>query len=148
VTRVSEDALALIAQYDWPGNVDELQSVLKRALVEGKGTVLATAALTQSLAGTHDRQSQPSSAATHWTQLVEQELAGGGTRLYELAMEEMERRMLPLVMDRCGGNQVKASRALGITRGSLRKKLRHFGLIAPAALAAEQSESSGATPLT
>lgn len=127
--RVSAEALVMLSQHDWPGNVDELKSVLKWALLEGKGSVLATEAL-QALV-------QPctplefDSDFTKWSALVERATAGNGKQLYESALAEMERRLLPLVMRRCGGSQVKAAHVLGITRGSLRKKLRLHGLLAP-----------------
>jgi two-component system nitrogen regulation response regulator GlnG len=141
VPRVSPEALDLLSQYDWPGNIDELQSVLKRSLIEGKGTVLANETLTQLLSRHQEIQPPPADDATHWRRLVEQGLAGGD-QLYDLGLAEMERRLLPLVMQRCGGSQVKAARALGITRGSLRKKLRLHGLMAPPASADDAETAS------
>lgn len=69
-------------------------------------------------------------SVTFWRRLVESEIGNGKNLLFDAALAEMERRILPLVMARCGGSQVKASRALGITRGSLRKKLRQHGFLA------------------
>jgi two-component system nitrogen regulation response regulator GlnG len=40
----------------------------------------------------------------------------------------MERQLLTRVLDRTGGNQLRAAALLGITRGSLRHKLRALGL--------------------
>ncbi len=48
--------------------------------------------------------------------------------LYRMVIEEVERPLLECVMFHCGGNQTKASQYLGLNRGTLRKKLRHYGI--------------------
>lgn len=48
--------------------------------------------------------------------------------LYQMVLEQVERPMLEIVMHECNGNQTKAADALGINRGTLRKKLRQYGL--------------------
>lgn len=49
-------------------------------------------------------------------------------RLYELVMREVEEPLFRAVMDYTAGNQVRAASILGINRGTLRKKLREYGL--------------------
>jgi Fis family transcriptional regulator len=49
--------------------------------------------------------------------------------LYELVLQEVERPMLETVMEHVGGNQSRAAEVLGINRGTLRKKLRHYELL-------------------
>lgn len=48
--------------------------------------------------------------------------------LYRMVMEEVERPLLQCVMHHCGGNQTRAAHYLGINRGTLRKKLKQYGL--------------------
>jgi Fis family transcriptional regulator, factor for inversion stimulation protein len=48
--------------------------------------------------------------------------------LYRLVMEEVERPLLQMLMHRCDGNQTRAAQCLGLNRGTLRKKLKHYGL--------------------
>ncbi|HEV56971.1 MAG TPA: DNA-binding transcriptional regulator Fis [Phycisphaerales bacterium] len=48
--------------------------------------------------------------------------------LYRMVLEEVERPLLDCVMRHCGGNQTRAAEHLGINRGTLRKKLRQYGL--------------------
>ncbi|HEY7740089.1 MAG TPA: DNA-binding transcriptional regulator Fis [Steroidobacteraceae bacterium] len=51
-------------------------------------------------------------------------------RLYELVMREVEQPLFQAVMDYAHGNQSRAANILGINRGTLRKKLREYGLSA------------------
>jgi len=48
--------------------------------------------------------------------------------LYDLVLREVEEPLLRSVMEYTGGNQSKAATVLGINRGTLRKKLRIYGL--------------------
>ncbi len=48
--------------------------------------------------------------------------------LYKLVIEEVERPLLEVLMHRCGGNQTKVAQYLGLNRGTLRKKLKYYGL--------------------
>lgn len=51
-------------------------------------------------------------------------------RLYDLVLREVEEPLFRVVLDYAEGNQSRAAGILGITRGTLRKKLREFGLSA------------------
>jgi len=49
--------------------------------------------------------------------------------LYSLVMSEVEAPLFKAVMSYTGGNQSRAAQILGINRGTLRKKLRTYGLL-------------------
>ncbi|MFT4677173.1 MAG: Fis family transcriptional regulator [Patiriisocius sp.] len=51
------------------------------------------------------------------------------TDLYELVLSEIEAPLLASVMKRVGYNQSRASTMLGLNRGTLRKKLKKYGLV-------------------
>jgi Fis family transcriptional regulator len=48
--------------------------------------------------------------------------------VYDMVMEQVEAPLLEIIMDYAGGNQTKAARYLGLNRGTLRKKLKQYGL--------------------
>lgn len=48
--------------------------------------------------------------------------------LYELVLSEVEQPMLDMVMQYTRGNQTRAANMLGINRGTLRKKLKKYGM--------------------
>lgn len=58
-----------------------------------------------------------------------QQLDGHGCAgLYKMVLTEVEVPLLEAVMRECSGNQTRAAEMLGINRGTLRKKLEHYGL--------------------
>ena len=54
-----------------------------------------------------------------------------GTDVYQMVLAEVEAPLLEEIMAYTRNNQTKASRMLGLNRGTLRKKLKQYGLLAP-----------------
>jgi two-component system nitrogen regulation response regulator GlnG len=128
---VPDATRAALRAYRWPGNVRELQSVLKQALLNAAGPVLlpdylplpASAAAGPAAAGAAgDRP------ALDWDRYVADRLDAGSNDLYAECLAVMERQLLTRVLQRTGGNQLRAAERLGITRSSLRHKLRTLGI--------------------
>jgi DNA-binding NtrC family response regulator len=133
--RVSEAALNVLSRHTWPGNIDELQSVLDRSLVEAKGNVILSEYMIEALnreplleqGAPGDR----AHAVTDWEAFADLRIEAGAENLYSEAINETDRKLLARVLGHTGGNQAHAARILGITRASLRKKLRSLGLSLP-----------------
>ena len=51
------------------------------------------------------------------------------TDIYNMVLKEVELPLLEIVMKQCGDNQSKASKILGINRGTLRTKLKEHNLL-------------------
>jgi two-component system nitrogen regulation response regulator GlnG len=131
-TRVSDDAMAVLCKHLWPGNIDELESVLKRAMVEQKGHILVAEDLKRAMADdpvlTSTQECESSKYGTDWASFTQLRIDSGTDSLHLEATEEMERKLFDRVLMHTGGNQAHAARILGITRASLRKKLRQYGM--------------------
>jgi two-component system nitrogen regulation response regulator GlnG len=136
VPVVPPETRQLMRAYPWPGNVRELQSVLKQSMLQMSGSVLLPDFLTgvRKPAGATEPggvvvstrgETRP---ALDWNQFVTERLAAGSRELYPECLALMERQLLTRILDRTGGNQLRAAELLGITRGSLRHKLRALGL--------------------
>ena len=131
--QIDESALLLLEAYSWPGNVRELQSVLKQSLLQANGSVLLPDFLPDSvrsgIAG--PREDLPlanGTTGTDWDAFVGGRIALGSENLYAESLELMERELLVRVLRHTEGNQVQAARILGITRGSLRNKIRSLNI--------------------
>ncbi|MBX6315432.1 MAG: sigma-54-dependent Fis family transcriptional regulator, partial [Isosphaeraceae bacterium] len=129
VDRIAPEALELLQRYPWPGNLRELQSVLKQALLRAQGPVLLPDFLPASLRGGEEPTEPAASAAPiDWEGFLDDRLRAGSQDLYAEALALMERSLLTRVLRHTGGNQVQAAKLLGITRGSLRTKIRTLGI--------------------
>jgi two-component system nitrogen regulation response regulator GlnG len=126
VDIVSPEALERLKRYDWPGNIRELQSVLKHAMLKAAGRVLLPEFLPS--LGTSARPTEEGEADSSWEAFIDARIAAGTEDLYAEAVRRLERWLLTRVLRHTGGNQLRAAKLLGITRGSLRTKVRELGL--------------------
>ena len=133
VKTISPDAIKLMQAYAWPGNVRELENLVRRL-----SALYADESISREIVQTElniaDRQSVPvasdpmdvsSAVETHVAQLLreyEPKLPPAG--LYQRVLDKVEAPLIAMVLNACGGNQIKASELLGLNRNTLRKKIR------------------------
>jgi two-component system nitrogen regulation response regulator GlnG len=135
VPVVPAETRDVLRRYRWPGNVRELQSALKQGLLQMSGGVLLPDFLTiphkpgdGAAVDPGGTESAPVRAALDWDRFITERLEAGSRELYAESLAVMERQLLSRVLERTAGNQLRAAGLLGITRGSLRHKLRALGL--------------------
>ncbi len=113
ITRIPQKYLDLFRQYPWPGNVRELYNILRRAVVLSPENVLFM--------------------EESWLQIPDHPARSPQTDPdpppgIPESLEEVERRHIEKVLHYTGGNLGRACEILGITRPTLRKKIRDYGL--------------------
>ncbi|MDP0491285.1 MAG: sigma-54-dependent Fis family transcriptional regulator [Verrucomicrobiota bacterium JB023] len=124
-TTLSREALSLLVRQPWPGNVRQLQNVLRRAVLKRRGLLIGKEDIRQLL----DAESRPMGATSRslgelaLEALEEAEAQGEGNALRAI-VAHAEEAVIREALKRSGGNQSKASRWLGITRLTLREKLK------------------------
>ncbi len=109
VTGISEDAMSLLMNYDYPGNVRELENIIERGVALSNGTSIEIAHLPEDL----------------------RELSIKTFRKREgkiPSLEDQEVAYIKWVLKEVGGNKTTAAQILGIDRVSLWRKLKKYGL--------------------
>lgn len=120
---ITENALALLAAYDWPGNVRQLQSVLFRAAVYCEADTLTAESFPQLSEMLGDQQT-PSLGSQH---------DGVGITLYAddgnlRPLEDIEADVIRLAIGHYRGRMTEVARRLGIGRSTLYRKLSDLGI--------------------
>lgn len=158
IKTISPDAELAMEQYNWPGNVRELENVIQRAMVVAKGEAIVVNDLppeVSHLGQTHsklqagiDAGSSASDSTTTSTNSESLEAGDSvsesgdatistiGRALFSWAKKDSKLKVLPAVerelitqaLAETKGNQVQASKLLGITRATLRKRIEKFGI--------------------
>jgi DNA-binding NtrC family response regulator len=128
VREVAPEALERLRQYSWPGNIRELQSVLKQALLQSSGTILLSTFLPELLGKPGKAGAAPAGTDLGLETLIRQRLGPNAQDIYGETHRQADRLLLPLVLEYTRGNQHQAARLLGIARQTLRQKLRDLEL--------------------
>ncbi|MBV9126400.1 MAG: sigma-54-dependent Fis family transcriptional regulator [Planctomycetes bacterium] len=140
VQEIAPEVLDSLRGYSWPGNIRELQSVLKQALLRASGTILLPAFLPD-LSG-RPVESSPQGVDLGLEGFILQRLGSETQDLYADTHRQVDRVLLPRVLEYTGGNQHQAARLLGIARQTLRQKLRDLGLHITHSLEADEDDLS------
>jgi DNA-binding NtrC family response regulator len=160
VSHAMPEVLDRLRGRAWPGNLRELQSVLKQALLRAHGPVLLPdflpAAPLKEEGGREAvllGQELPLKGPAHFLSslpdldlFLQEQIESGTTDLYAEVTELVDRHVLSLVLAHTGGNRLRAARILGVTRGTLRAKLRAFGLAAERPARSDTYRAAGAGP--
>ncbi|MGD0094498.1 MAG: sigma 54-interacting transcriptional regulator, partial [Planctomycetota bacterium] len=137
---VSSKALEALVAFDWPGNVRQLENVIRRAMVLCNGSTINLDHLEfgPEPAARPEAQPRPASgrpaepalaalplaAEGNLEVLVERLLNSGKANL----IEELERLLIGRALEKLNGNQLRTAKLLGITRNTLRSRIAKFGL--------------------
>ncbi len=131
VRTILPDAMELLERHSWPGNVRELQSAIKYALVQATGDVLTVDCLPDALRSTaaaREGASPPEGESLEVEKYIDGLLRQGQPDVYHAVHAVVDRVLLEKVLEHVHGNQVEASDLLGVSRNTLRSKLRALGL--------------------
>jgi DNA-binding NtrC family response regulator len=151
---LSAEALKAMREYSWPGNIRELRNTIERAiLLCGRGAILSEHLSTEKMGQTlaqrpRDMQSQPrmptipmpmpsvqpeafdgpeATSRVPRVPLPSPESSGG---LHD-ELNAIEKQRILDALEQCAGNQSRAARLLGISRGKLISRLDAYGIPRP-----------------
>jgi DNA-binding NtrC family response regulator len=103
VEGVRQDALDLLVDHPWPGNVRQLENVVERAVILRKAGLV-----------------QPSD--------LPPEMGDAAATDSSRSLDELERQHILQLLEECGGNRSRVARILGISRRTVYRKLRQYGI--------------------
>ncbi len=122
---LTAEAREKLEAYNWPGNVRELQSVLKYAMIQAAGDVITVDDLPDSL---RDSVLRPAPSSLDVGAMTARLLRSGMSDIYRRVSAEVDRVVFDTVLKHVRGNQMQASELLGISRTTLRSRLRALNL--------------------
>jgi len=119
VTGIAPDALAALQAYAWPGNVRQLRNAVEKMVVLASGDTLTVDDLPPDVTappGPPEASAAEAPAATAFP-------ADAG-----LSLQETEKRQILAALAAAKNNKTKAAAALGISRRTLHRKLKEWGM--------------------
>lgn len=123
IRGVDDQALALLRNYPFPGNIRELENIIAHAVIVSDGDVIGATDLPDAVRGGGVQFALPDHTVKAATTL-----------------DDIERQTIASTLEQFGGNQTETARKLGISRSTLWRKMREYG-IRSAAKAGSSQES-------
>jgi DNA-binding NtrC family response regulator len=142
IREVAPETLERLGKYSWPGNIRELQSVLKQALLQSSGTILLSTFLPELLGKPGETGAAPAPTDLGLEAFIRQRLVPDAEDIYAETHRQLDRLLLPRILEYTRGNQNQAARLLGIARQTLRQKLRDLALHVTHSVEADEDEPS------
>lgn len=109
----SPGVISALRDYNWPGNIRELQNVIERSYILSEGMIIEKDHLADSITNTEEEVIEESKAI----------------EFSEMTLNELEKRHICLTLEHLGGNKTKTAKTLGITVKTLYNKLHSYGMI-------------------
>lgn len=108
--KMTDEVLDLFMEYDWPGNIRELETLVANSVAMTKGEYITDEYIRQELGGSLKIQSG----------IIDRAFAG------DWDLKTLEKEYTLLVLKECGDNHSEAAKRLGIARNTLWRKLRGY----------------------
>ena len=115
VRGISQRAKRILANYDYPGNVRELENLIERAVM------LSTEAFV-------DIKDLPEPVVIASERAENDEREARPYPFTQMSLEDIEKKHIGEILKAAGHNKVKAAKMLGLTRPALYRKLKKYGL--------------------
>jgi DNA-binding NtrC family response regulator len=136
IEHVSSEAMKLLMSYSWPGNVEELENNMHSAVVVCKGDEILPDHLPVFYEGRVPARFDLQHGRADLSVLLRQTLDPVKSKLfqdlrgqvYDRVVGSVEKALINMALEQCGGNQVKSADLLGINRNTLRDRMLKFGL--------------------
>jgi transcriptional regulator with GAF, ATPase, and Fis domain len=109
VTAISREAMALLTQYDWPGNIRELENAMERAVVVGSSDRILAEDLPESL-------------------LETAKIGSTAPAKYHDAIRDLKKQLILIAIEQSGGSVTDAATHLGVHANYLHRLMRNFEL--------------------
>jgi len=114
VTSMDENALFALANYDYPGNIRELENIVEHGIIMADDETVHIHDLPETVQRPPGRLALPESSSAEF-----------------MTIDQMERRLIEDTLARLNGNQTLAAKKLGISRSTLWRKLKRHGIALP-----------------
>jgi DNA-binding NtrC family response regulator len=131
-TAMTRGAVSRLESSRLPGNVRQLQNIVRKALLRSRGYAIDRETIDDLLSETEPTDQDPKEAGSveqYCRQLVSDAADNLLKNVHQIAVEKIEAHLIEAALDRSEGNISKASKWLGLSRLTLREKARRYAIL-------------------
>lgn len=135
VTKFNDSVLQLLMKYTWPGNIRELRNVIERAVILETMNTLQADSLPVEIVSIHENYKLPAGPINNETLVNETTSNNEQFSPFELkipstgfSLYDIEKQIIKQALIKTNNNQTQTSKLLGISRDTLRYKVKKYRL--------------------
>ena len=133
IRYIADSAMEKLKSYSWPGNVRELENCIKRAVLLCSGDVILEEHIKlethkEESSGPQNRDQLVSHLKEKIDELIPDIMKLSDDKVHANIVELIEEMLISRALKECANNQVKAARMLGISRNTLRHRIRKYNI--------------------
>ncbi len=133
VRFVADTAIRKLQSYSWPGNVRELENCIKRAILICKSDVVADEHIEledeKDISRTGIQEKLLANVKARIEDAISDVLQISSQGIHANLIDLVEEMLVRRSLGECGNNQVKAARMLGVSRNTLRHRIKKYGIV-------------------
>jgi two-component system nitrogen regulation response regulator GlnG len=129
IKKFDEKSFEELMNYNWPGNIKELENFIKRISVLYPESIITDTSIKNELNKSRETIKNDLNEFTETLDLEfekifnQENISQFSGKLYDYFIKKYEKSLIKKTLNSVNGNQIKASRLLGINRNTLRKKI-------------------------
>jgi len=113
IKTISSEVADILREYNWPGNVRELKNIIERAvLLDAEDSIKV--------------EHLPAEIVDGRDQLTEDRAARNIDELFPMSLKDLEKMLILNTLEKTSGNKSRSARILGISRQTLREKVKSY----------------------
>jgi transcriptional regulator with PAS, ATPase and Fis domain len=137
VKGVDPEVIERFKKYSWPGNVRELENAIQTAVVMSKKNILFSEDFPLFTSRVAKLKSKLPKPVSNYEQIfknilgpiLKDSISFADGQLYKHLMSGLEKALINMVLNQVGNSQTKAAQILGISRNTLRARMKAYGLL-------------------
>jgi len=114
IVGVDDEVIALLMKYNYPGNIRELENIIEYGFILCSGGYIRTELLPDTFLNKEEQPESPLFASYQ-----------------NLTLEDLEKKAIALCLDRNKWKKMRTCKELGISKDTLRRKIKRYDLINP-----------------
>ncbi|HXN41682.1 MAG TPA: sigma 54-interacting transcriptional regulator, partial [Myxococcaceae bacterium] len=128
IDGVSEEAMAVLKAYPWPGNIRELENLMERVLLFADGPMIMASDLPEPVRPSAVPVGIASGSGSPLSPAEASPAESGLKDIVRMKAAALEKDLIAKALEETGGNVTRAAKLLQISRKSLQTKMKEFGL--------------------